>query len=396
MNVEGNRMPRTRFPFPVVISAIAMTCLPACARDDSLGDLVDRSLTKMAAENWEESLRLADLALKNYGGSDARRKFGPRFGVIHYRKGLCEMKLKRWNEAMQSFEICYRDFPNDGAAAEAGNGNVFHKMALLKWGEAAMAAEQWELALSRFQKFTEERDKTRDSFPHGVFYISVAVCHFRLGRIPEGIENLEIAIRNKRLFPTPDGGIIAGFEALATAAISGNNEQALLDFIAKNRGELILEPALMQRYSKVLLKLAGKAVAADMQRAALAFYALVPSLEVALDDARARNLTEAEIAAIEAECAGRNSPEMIRLAAIAYLHEKSGNLRSALAAYEQLETHYPQSENREANLHNLIRTSSRIGEPAETRAYSESFIRDFPKSPHGPEIRHLLDGTIEP
>jgi tetratricopeptide (TPR) repeat protein len=387
-------MHRTGFRFALVFSAFLLECLPLCAKEAGVGELVNQSLAEMDAGNWEESLKLVKLVLERHDGPAARREFGPRFGAIHYRKGVCEMKLKRWNEAMESFEVCYRDFPNDGAAA--GSENVFHALALLKWGEAAMGAGQWELALSRFKKFIEERDRVRDLFPHGVFYVSVAVCNYRLGRIAEGNENLEIAIQNKRLFPTPDDGIIAGFEALATAAISGGNEQALLDFIAKNRGELILEPYLMQRYARVFLKLAGDAVAADMRRAAMAIYAFVPSLDAALDDARARKLPEHEITAMEAESTGGNSPEMIRLAAIAYLHEKNGNLRGAVAAYRQLETCFPHAANREANRYNLIRTSSQIGESAQTRALAGSFLLDYPDSPRAPEIQRLLNGSIEP
>ena len=88
------------------------------------------------------------------------------------------MKLKRWQDALRLFEICYRDFPHGGA----DRGNPFQKMALLNWGEAAMGAEQWELAVSRFAKFTAERDKTRDKFPHGSFHINGALCQYRLGR----------------------------------------------------------------------------------------------------------------------------------------------------------------------------------------------------------------------
>jgi tetratricopeptide (TPR) repeat protein len=348
----------------------------------------------METGRWQEALASNTAAVERFGRNDPLRTYGAQFGAIHYRKGICEMKLKRWDEAMGSFEICYRDFPNDGATAE--NANLFQKMALLKWGEAAMAAENWELALSRFRKFTLERDKLRDVFPRGVFYISNAVCHYRLGRVPEGNENLEIAIRNQRQFPTPAEGVIAGFQALATATISQKNEQALLDFIGKNRGELMLEPALMHRYARVFLKLAGDAVAAGMTRAAFALYSFVPATAAALDDAKARGLPENEITALEAERAGKNSPEMIKLAGVAYLHETHGNLRGAIAAYQQLESGFPHSENREANLFNLIRTSSRIGQSDQIRAVAATFLRDFPTSPHVTELRSLLEGATPP
>ncbi|MEX1116489.1 MAG: tetratricopeptide repeat protein [Akkermansiaceae bacterium] len=378
----------------ISLAMLAAVALPAAAQDDDLEALVNRANAAMNAERWQEALASNTAAVERFGNDDPLRNYGTQFGAVHYRKGICEMKLQRWDEAMRSFEICYLDFPNDGATPE--NGNVFHKMALLKWGEAAMAAENWEFAISRFRKFTVERDKRRDTFPQGVFYISKAVCHYRLGRIPEGNENLEIAIRNQRIFPTPDEGIIAGFQALATAAVSQKNEQALLDFIGKNRGELMMEPALMHRYSRVFLKLAGDAVASGMTRVASALYSFVPTTEAALDDAKARSLSKQEIAGLEAELTGKNAPETIKLAAIAFLHEKNGNLRGAVAAYQQLESYFPHSENREANLFNLIRTTSRTGQSDRARSDAATFIRDFPNSPHVPELRALLEGTPPP
>ncbi|MEO7099724.1 MAG: tetratricopeptide repeat protein [Luteolibacter sp.] len=379
--------------------AVVLLAVPARAGDIGLTGLAEQSSAAMEAGNWQAALDLSNRAVQHYGQNNPLESFGAQFGVMYYRKGVCEMKLKRWDEAMASLEICYRDFPNDDAAAEGG-GNVSQKLALLKWGEAAMGAENWELALSRFRKFLEERDKARDRFPQGAFYINMALCHYQLGRIPEGNENLEIAINNRHGFPTPDDGIIAGVQALVATAIAKHNEQALLDFLEKNRGGLVSEPYVMHRFSRVFLKLAGDVTAADMQRAAMALYQFVPSAEIALEEARARlkitnepsekELLQKDIAELEAERKGNNAPEMIRLVGIAYLHEKNGNVRGAFAAYQQLESLYPASQNREENLFNLVRTSSIVAGPDITRGYAETFLKDFPKSSHVPELQNLL------
>lgn len=382
----------------VILLAGLLSVVPVVAQNVGLTGLVEKSSAAMAAEHWQEALDLSSQAVARYGRKNPLKVYGAQFGAIYYRKGVCEVKLKRWNEAMASFEICYRDFPNESATAEGGN--VFQKMALLKWGEAAMGAEKWELAISRFRKFLEERDKAHDHFPQGAFYINMAVCHYHLGRIPEGSENLEIAINNRYGFPTPDAGIVAGFQELVTTAIAKHNEQALLDFIDKNRGGLVSEPHVMARFSRVFLKLAGDAIAADMQRSAMALYPFVPSTEVALEDARARlmqatdssekALLQQDITGLESDLKGSHSPEMIRLAGIAFLHEKNGNVRGAFAAYRQLESFYPNAQNREENLFNLVRTSSLVADSPITRGYAETFLRDFPKSAHVPELQNLL------
>jgi tetratricopeptide (TPR) repeat protein len=384
-----------------------MLAAPAHAQDPSgPGELVNKALAAMKAGQWEEALAFNTQAVERFGKNKPMVLFGPQFGKIYYWKGLCELKLSKWNDAMKSFETCYRDFPNK---EKAGGGNEFEKMALLKWGEAAMGAKNWELAITQFQKFLKERDKTRDQFSQGALYISLAICNYQVGRIPEGNENLEIAIKNKERFPTPDSAIVSGFQALVTGAILKRNEQALMDFIQKNRGELIIDPYAMHEYSRVFMKLAGDAVGAEMERAAMALYQFVPSTEAALDDARVRlksigalqsvkdgtnTLVRKEledlIAALESELRGKKTTEMVKLAAMAFLHEKHGNIRGSYAAYRQLEKYHPASEKREDNLFNLVRTSSLVAEGRETQEYAQTFVKTFPNSKYIPAVRRMM------
>ena len=332
--------------------------LPAFSQNESLATLVEKSRVAMKESRWQQALDFNSQAVSRFGKSEPFQTYGSQFGAVYYRKGVCEMKLKRWPDALRSFEICYQDFPNQGVV----RSNPFQKLALLKWGEAAMGAGQWALAVSRFAKFTDERDKLLDTFPQGAFYINLAVCQYRLGHLPAGNENLEIAIRNKQNFPTPEAGIVAGFQVLVAAAIAKHDEQVLLDFIGKNRGELIIEPVEMMRYSSVFLKLAGDALAAGMQRAAIAFYQFVPATEA-------------------------GPAEIVRLAAIALIHEKNGNVRGALAAYQQLELYFPDSADREEHLYQLIRTATLIDAADLAQLYAGRLLRDFPQSTHLAEIR---------
>ncbi len=375
------------FIFLLVLS----TVLPASAQQESLKHLVDQAHAASNAGDWPQSLALSQQAIERYGKDQPLEKFGAQFGVIYYRKGLAEMKLKRWDEAMVSFEICYRDFPN--RTKKITGSNNFQKLALLRWGEAAMGNQKWEVALRQFEKFNLERDRERDTFDQGLYYIHRAVCHAKLGQIPMAIENLEIAMRNRATFGTPDEGIIAAFEALASASIGAKNEQALLDCIQKNRGELTVAPALMHRYSKVFLKLAGEAISAGMIRAALAIYTFVPDSSIALEDAIARpgTLSAQELLDLKNELTSPDSVEIIKLTATAFLHEKLGNLRGAIAAYQQLEKYYPYASGRETNLYNLIRTLSLVAESGEILSLKERFIKDFPQSTHVQDLQQAIE-----
>lgn len=335
----------------------------AHAQGVSLESLVKSSQTAMEASQWEDALDLNKRVISRFGQENPYRLYGAQFGTVFYRKGVCEMKLKRWPEAMRSFEECYQNFPNTGA----DQANLYQKLALLKWGEAAMGAEDWKLAINQFSKFTDERDQTRDVFPQGSFHINFAICHYRLGNLAEGNDHLEIAIRNKVNFPTPETGIVAGFQALVEAAVAKRDEQVMLDFIGKNRGELIISQDEMAKYSGVFLKLAGDALTADMQRAALALYQFVPDT-------------------------GEDSTEVIKLAALALIHERCGNVRGAFAAYQQIVRYFPKTASRENYLYQLIRTASLIGEEKSAGEAAGDLLREFPASAHLAEVR---DAGIE-
>lgn len=337
---------------------------PAFFQSESLESLAEKSQVAMNQEKWAQALEHHQEAVTRFGRNQPYESYGAQFGSIFYRRGICEMKLKRWSAAMGSFEICYRDFPNRGA----DQGNRFHKMSLLKWGEAAMGAEQWELAKSRFRKFVDERGKTGDVFPKGAFYVNMAICEYRLGNIAEGNENLEIAIHNKANFPTPDSGIVAAFQALVRVALEKKNEQVMVDFIGKNRGELVMDQDGVSPYAAVYLKLAGDALASGMECAAILIYQLVPLME-------------------------GDPGSGIRLAALALIHERNGNIRGAFAAYQQLELDGWNEAKREDYLYHLVRTATLLGEADQARLYARRFLKDFPKSRYRGELQEFGEGA---
>lgn len=394
---------------PVIAFLVFST--PLIAQDD-LGTLVNKALAAMNEGNFKEAARLNSEAINRFGKNPkmALNLYGPQFGVIHYRKGISEMKLEQFAEAMKSFESCYKDFPND---EKAGGGNLFNKMALLKWGEAAMGAEDFELAIKQWEKFLQERDKTRDKYPQGAFHVNMAICNYKLGKLAEGNEHLEIAINNKLTFPTPNAAIMSGFQTMTEAAIEGEKEQALLDFVSKNRGALIVAPFEMQRFSKVFMKLANDAIAAKMPKTAMTLYQFVPSTNVAINDLQVRlasmgDLTkitdgpyrlsksrlEKELKALKEEQAGAMAIEMIKLAGVAYLHESNGNVYGAYAAYQQLEDSYPKAEKREDNLYHLVRTSSLLSLVPVTQKYGELFLNEYPESNYKKDVQKMMLSSL--
>ena len=395
-----------------IAGVMAVATAPLFAQGMDLGQLVSESEAAMSEGRWQDALAILNEAAGAQGGNAEVHMmvFGPRFGLIHYRRGLSLIRLGQWEEAIEAFETCYRDFPND--PNRAGNVNQMRNLALLRWAEAAMGLNNWELALDQFRKFDQEKSP-RDRYNRGRFHTDVANCHYNLGNIAEGNENLEIAINNKVEFDTPETSIIVSFQSLVTAAIQEQNEQVLVDFINKNRAGLNISPFRMQQFLQVFLKLAGDSFSAGMPRAAILLYQLVPPTQLALEDARAvlnqlggaRGLRaggETLIASEIQETIDRlsslmddgTSPETIKLAALAYIHEDMGNLRGAFTAYQLLERHHPNATRREDYLYNLVRTASMLDKTNTTEAEARKFVQAFPDSEYIPTVRRLMLSSL--
>lgn len=376
----------------------------AHAQGESLDVLVTNSLQRMNENKWSEALAMLDKAT---GMPNLKTLYGSKIGILFYRKGICQSRLNQFDEAMKSFETCYRDYPPD----KDGAGNLYHKIALLKWGDAALGAEQYDLAIRQYKKFLEERSKERgkDKYAPGSLHINFSICYFKLGKLPEGMENLEIAIRNKDTFPTPDAAIVAGFQAFVSSVIEKGQEQALIDFIAKNRAEIVIEPFEMQEYNRLFLKLAHDAYTANMDRAAITLYQMVSGTEVTLDDVKVRmanmgsragvmdgtrtitgSRLKATLEATQKSVTENKQTETTQLLALGFIHEVNGNARGAFASYEALELYYPKHPKRENNLYHLIRTSSIIGEVLTTEKYGQVFLKAFPSSEHVPAVRRMM------
>lgn len=364
--VDDNMIIRIRLGvmIGVLFCAMSMGTAVAVGEEEGFQVMVGRGLEAMNGGQWQEALAVHTQVVERFGSGQAVKSLGPKFGVVIYRKGMCEMKLKRWREAMDSFELCYRDYPDTGGV----DGNQYHKLAVKRWGEAAMGAGEWELAVSLFKKFINERNKVRDRDDEGLLQVNLAICHYKLGQIAEGNLVLETVIRNKQGYHVADADVLAGFQAMAEVAIRMKNEQAVIDFLGKNRKGLVFSAVAMDRCSGVLVRLAGESLEAGMEKAAMAIFQLVPSTGVG----------------------GDLSDSVVKLEVMAYLHERQGNLAAALEMYRHLEVDHHDAPRREEHLFQLVRLSQQVGSVGDARHWADVFGIDYPDSPRLSMMRSML------
>ncbi|MEJ6572035.1 MAG: tetratricopeptide repeat protein [Akkermansiaceae bacterium] len=410
-------------------AAFVLVAMTGTVKAQDLQTQMSQANTAWKAGEYEKCQALFNRIVSSYGGR-APMLYGPKFGVIYYRKGLCELKLAdvakrannreaaaKWFElAAKSFESCYKKYPN-GAAGMPQSTNTSHKAALQRWAEANMGMGEYKEAIKLYQKFLAERDKSKDKIlpTPGGFYINLAICHFLMEKpkISDGIRHFETALKNKELMRTADVGIVAAFLALSQAVIQEENEKAMVDFLNKNRADITLEPYQMYEFTPVFMKLASNALDADMYIAAFNLYALIPGTDDVIQDIQVRlaQLPERRgivdgMKRIETERLTKGLSKMqnkVRsgdpddvgvLSAMTYLHDQAGNQRGVYGALEQLELYYNKSKKREDNLFNLVRVSSLIGEIMNTEHYGSIFLKDFPESDKVESVRRMMLSSL--
>ena len=113
------------------------------------------------AGNWERALAITERVVKQYE-SRAKVLWGAKFGWYWYQKGVCELKLERWDAAADSFQHCYEKYPNPPGivgAAPAGEQsvNTFRNAALKGWADAKYGLQHFEESATLYRRYLAER-----------------------------------------------------------------------------------------------------------------------------------------------------------------------------------------------------------------------------------------------
>lgn len=410
-------------------AALAVVAITGNVKAQNLNTQMAQANAAWKEGQYEKCQAIFSRIVKSYE-HNAAMLHGPKFGIIYYRKGLCELKLasmaKRGNKlddatkwfgrAADSFETCYKKYRN-GAVGMAQTVNTTHKASLQRWAEACMGMREYKEAIKLYRKFLKERDPSRDKLlpTPGDFYVNLAICHFLMEKpeVEDGIRNFETALKNKEKMRTTDSGIVAGFLALSQSVIKLKDEKAIVDFLKKNRAEIAFEPYRMYEFTPLFMKLAGNAVEAGMYVAATNLYAMIPSTEDVVQDLKVRleqlagsrgivdgnNTIEADrlqkgLAKVQAKLRSGDPDDVGVLTAMCYLHDHAGNQRGVYGALEQLERYYNKSKKREINLYNLVRVSSLIGQIMDTERYGRRFLEDFPRSDKAESVRRMMLSSL--
>ncbi|MEZ5302246.1 MAG: tetratricopeptide repeat protein [Verrucomicrobiales bacterium] len=372
----------------------------AVAQDDNgeqLNALYNRGAALAQQGNWEAALQIYAGIVKQYG-KDAESSFGARFGVIYYEKGLCELNLKKYPEAVESFKTCYLKFPNGKKQDQdegAPNINIHWHRAIFQCGVALQYSEDYETAIGLYKKFLEEKPE-EDQIDYVAWNINMGICHGKTGKTKQAQEYLKAAqnyINKERSLSARsryERALFNGVLALAEGWVGAEGETVTKEaneFLDSFDSALKVNAWNLSRYNldQRLIKIAQDAAAAEKPILAIRLYRYLPSTYDILEALYVFSQNYATIPeALKTEIEKykgslwQDNHEVYALMGLAKCYEDVGDVRSGFATYGYLAENFPTSKFRANILFQATRHSALIGDMLSAQHYGLTFLDEFP------------------
>ncbi len=402
--------------FGLPIALVCAAALPMHAQDDQ-GKLHQDGLNALKAGDNEGALTIFQQIVDSFGKT-APKLQGPSFGAFYYYKGLAELNLRKYDEAAVSLQTCFEQYPNNMPDAPKSE-NTVHNMSALKWGDAEKAKGNFSKAVELYEKFIKDKAET-DKVNQGIFYANLAVCYLNLEKdqeanIKKGLENLEGVMTNRVNWGVPAKEVLTGLRAIVESGIKTNNEQMIVDFVTKHRSKLKFSDREAVSFGPYFANMAGSAVNAKMNRAALILLGIAPSTKAAIaelesriagmgpakevqDTARGRKISkdamEKQLAFLEKSLTSGENFDVSLAEVAAVIQARLGNRNATFTAYEDINARFPKTKNREGNLFNLIASSASIGRMDAAQQYGNAYEKEFPTGPNIEKVRGLTLNSL--
>ncbi len=368
----------------------------------------DRSAEKQTLEavglmkkgQWKQAHQMFERIIAEWG-NDAFYKEFPPFGTVYYNRGFCEMKLKMYAEAAKSFEICYRDFPDqveeDG---KQGGHNVYRKTAVFQWAAAEQYQENFEEAIKLYQKFRELNPEPRkDSFNPGALDLNQGICYARMDDRLNAEKYVSQAIANAKRYRLAIASLWPGFlavlDSFTRSESSGDIDKAVA-FIDKNAPALLGDVLPHAYFSSRVLKLAQEAVVGGHTGYAWRLYGMIPKTADVIRAGKIADpstMTPLEKHAYETWQSNEAKGEPLEVATyfgLAKMYEGEGSTRAEFAIYDYMGTHFDKTQYRPQILYLATKKASDIGQMIDAQQHGLAFLKEFPEHELRPDVAALL------
>lgn len=384
---------------PLTLSAQERNAIDAGAEQATL-----QAVGLMRKGEWEAAHKQFELIIGQWANDSFYQKL-PAFGTVYYNRGFCEMKLKEYAAAAESFKICHEKFSNDiGEGEAASTSNVYWKTAVFQWGAAEQYQENFDEAVKRYLQFEQLDPKpTEDHFSPAVFSINLGICYAKLDDRSNAEKRVADAFRYATRYRMNALSLWPGFLAVLESYVRAETDdeaEGANDFVDQFSPRLLAEPLAHGYYASRTLKLSQDATAAGLLGLAWRLYGLVPKTENVLLAGRLADPSElaaAEKRAIEVFQTKKDSGEPLAIATyfgLSKLYESVGDTRAQFAIYDYMGTHFLETDYRPSILYLATKTASEIGEMADAQQHGLTFLDEFPDHELAPDVSALLLSSL--
>ncbi len=358
-------------------------------------DYQKKILECVQKKEWANALDLANHCIKVYEPRIKMLGLDDGFGWFYYQKGVCLFSLEKYDEAIGAFKDCYTKFPD-------AKKNQLSMMALFREGVAYTKLNDFVNAATSLEKFaqTYRTDPVARRAVHpGELQGYLAQCYFKQPTpdFEKGLKYLTDCEKNRykgRI--VADTVLISGFLAMVDSAIEAGKCDEVIAFANENPSCITVAPTRAALYpprligqcakalekSRLLVQQGNTAEAEKFASLGMTLLSLVTDHEAVIADCQktlhrlgdARGVVEPNKrqvtrAGVEKVVEGFEAMKTKSETLDSYMFGLVGNQgmihgsnRLGRAAYNLLDSNFPNAANKEDNLYFLVMTTWQLGE----------------------------------
>lgn len=392
----------------LALCPLAWTHGQKTAGDGPEGEM-NLAVALMQRGDWQGAKTRFEKVIADWS-SDSVYATYPPFGHVHYNKGFCEMKLKQYDEAIDSFKSCHEKYPNKlnpelmkAARPEKGGTNIYWKLSVFQWAAALQFKEKYDEAIEIYNKFIALKpDPTEDQYNPGILATNMASCYAKRAKVTEAETQIAKAFDLADRGMVPQQNLWQAFLDVLEAHILQKEDKTnkALEFVQKFCPRLGPDPLVAGYYSGRLLTLARDGIEGGRSALGLRLYSLVPKTSeiiAAGEQADPKRMGPASRSVFTTWKSKMESGEPIELNAffgIAKAYEGHGDDRASFAVYDYMARQFLKAKQRPNILYAAARMASNIGEMTSVEEHGLVFLKEFPTHELRPAVSALLLSSL--
>ena len=398
-------------------------------------EVMHDSIVLMEKSDWKGALAALQPMVEKHA-NDGVKTFGSKFGVAYYYQGLCQLKIAQearkvfdaklakeyYSQSIASFKQCYA-INNSEQDIKIQTVNNYRIKSLMLQGNAEQAIEQYQAALSSYEKFLFERNSALDTYDIVDLNVNLAICYWMNASIDDDAKAEQLflsalKIHHEQPHKHSVKSIFTGLRAMIKYSLTNDKKETLEEFMRGHRSLFHITASDTIETLPQLSAITFVAAKEGLLATTTALTTAIPSIESNNDLLSEEKLSQLEKIVplfpeetptlqgfpIEQDLLNEwksytketlqatTEAEELALCARAIAFEKHQFYRGALSAYALLldDPLYTHSSHRADYLYNASRIAIRSDKLATAYKYGSEYMQNHPEHEHSKSLQKLL------